>query len=154
LTGERTPHLNPSAKGIFFGLTLGHRSEHLVRAVMEGVAFSLKDSLEIMESLGVEAEKVIASGGGAKSKLWLQIQADIFSKPIYTTQTKEEASVGAAITAGVGIGLYPSVEEACEKLISTHSEVIEPIKENSSLYAKRYELFKELYKRNEDLFLL
>jgi xylulokinase len=154
LTGERTPHLNPSAKGIFFGLTLGHRSEHLVRAVMEGVAFSLKDSLEIMESLGVEAEKVIASGGGAKSKLWLQIQADIFSKPIYTTQTKEEASVGAAITAGVGIGLYPSVEEACEKLISTHSEVMEPIKENSSLYAKRYELFKELYKRNEDLFLL
>ncbi|MED1203038.1 xylulokinase [Heyndrickxia acidicola] len=154
LTGERTPHLNPNAKGIFFGLAFGHRSEHLVRAVMEGVAFSLKDSLEIMESLGIKADKVMASGGGAKSRLWLQIQADVYNKPIYTTKTREEASLGAAITAGVGIGLYPSVEEACEKVIHTHAEIIEPIKKNSSLYAERYEVFKELYRRNKDLFLL
>jgi xylulokinase len=152
LTGERTPHLNPNAKGIFFGLTLNHRNDHLVRAVMEGAIYSLRDSLEIIESLGILTDKVIASGGGAKSKLWLQIQADIFNKPVYTTETSEEASMGAAIIAGVGVGLYSSVEEACEKLISIRSEVFEPIKQNVSVYIERYQLFKELYKRNMDLF--
>ncbi|WP_342046834.1 xylulokinase [Bacillus sp. OTU530] len=153
LTGERTPHLDPNAKGIFFGLTLKHRDDHLVRAVMEGVTYSLRDSLEIIESLGIPANRVIASGGGAKSRLWLQIQADIFNKPVYTTKTNEEACVGAAIIAGVGVGIYPSLEEACKKLISFHSEIVEPIRENVEIYSHYYELFKELYKRNQDLFV-
>jgi xylulokinase len=153
LTGERTPHLNPDAKGIFFGLTLRTTDAHVVRAVMEGVVYALKDSLEIIEALGIQANKLVASGGGAKSRLWRQMQADLFNKPVYTTETTEEAGVGVAITAGVGVGLYSSIEEACSQLISFHSEVIEPIIENQPIYLERYELFKELYKRNEDLFL-
>jgi xylulokinase len=120
---------------------------------MEGVTYSLRDSLEIIESLGIPANRVIASGGGAKSRLWLQIQADIFNKPVYTTKTNEEACVGAAIIAGVGVGIYPSLEEACKKLISFHSEIVEPIRENVEIYSHYYELFKELYKRNQDLFV-
>jgi xylulokinase len=153
LTGERTPHLNPDAKGVFFGLTLRTTDAHMVRSVMEGVVYALKDSLEIIEALGIQANKIIASGGGAKSRLWRQMQADLVDKPVYTTKTTEEASVGAAITAGVGIGLYSSIEEACNQLISFHSEVVEPIKQNQSVYLERYQLFKELYKRNVDLFL-
>lgn len=153
LTGERTPHLDPNAKGIFFGLTLKHRDDHLVRAVMEGVIYSLRDSLEIIESLDIQADRVIASGGGAKSRLWLQMQADIFNKPVYTTTTNEEACVGAAIIAGVGVGIYPSIEEACKNLISFRPEIVEPIQENVKVYSHYYELFKELYKRNQDLFV-
>lgn len=153
LTGERTPHLNPHAKGMFFGLTLGTTDAHVIRAVMEGVVYALKDSLDLIEALGIQAEKLVASGGGAKSRLWLQMQADLLNKPVYTTKTIEEASVGAAITAGVGVGLYSSIEEACKQLVSFHSEVIEPIKQNQTVYLDRYQVFKELYKRNEDLFL-
>lgn len=153
LTGERTPHLNPNAEGIFFGLTLRTTDAHMVRAVMEGVIYALKDSLELIEALGIQPSKLVASGGGSKSRLWRQMQADLFDKPVYTTKTTEEASVGAAITAGVGVGLYSSVEEACSQLISFHSEVFEPIKQNQRVYLERYALFKELYKRNEDLFL-
>ncbi|WP_332634209.1 xylulokinase [Halalkalibacter flavus] len=154
LTGERTPHLDPNAKGIFFGLTLEHSTDHFVRAVMEGVIYSLRDSLEIIKSLGIQSDKIIASGGGAKSKVWLQIQADIFNKPVYTTNSIEEASIGAAIIAGVGIGIYSSLEQACNKIISYNSEVMYPNEENVLIYDYYYNLFKELYKRNKELFLV
>ncbi|MBD1379386.1 xylulokinase [Metabacillus arenae] len=153
LTGERTPHLDPNAKGIFFGLTLKHRDDHFVRAVIEGVTYSLRDSLDLIEGLGIQTNRVIASGGGGKSKLWLQIQADIFNKPVYTSKTGEEACVGAAIIAGVGVGVYHSIDEACRKLISYNEMVIEPLQDNVKMYSHYYELFKELYKRNKDLFV-
>lgn len=89
LTGDRTPHLDPYARGVFFGMRLQHNSSHLLRAVMEGVTFALRDSMEIFKSMNIKIDKVIASGGGAKSKIWQQMQADIFGKPIYTTKAAE-----------------------------------------------------------------
>ena len=91
LAGERTPHFDPRAKGIFFGLTLKHEKKHFIRSVLEGVVFSLKDCLEIIKAMNLKADKIIASGGGAKSEVWLQIQADIFNLPIYTNIVQEEA---------------------------------------------------------------
>lgn len=152
LTGERTPHLDPFARGVFFGLTLSHNHIHMARAIMEGVVFALRDSLEIFKALGIKTDKVIASGGGAKSKLWLKIQADVFGKEVYTTQTTEQACVGAAITAGVGAGVYSSVREACKSVVKLNEESILPEKEKTDIYEHYFQIYREIYLRNKDLF--
>lgn len=152
LTGERTPYLDPNAKGMFFGLTLKHTADHLIRSVMEGVIFSLRDSLEIIESLGIKVNQVVASGGGAKSRLWLQMQADIFQKQIVTTEVDDEACVGAAIVAGVGVNVFPTIAEACQRLLSMSEEIIEPIEQNITIYDRCYVLYRQLYKSNKSLF--
>ena len=154
LTGERTPHMDPNARGVFFGLSLRHSYVHMARAIMEGVVFALKDSLEIFGSLGIKADRIIASGGGTKSKLWLQIQSDIFGREVYTTKTTEQACVGAAIVAGVGCGIYSDVQEACNIVVRLNEDITLPSKENSSAYEHYYSIYKELYKRNKDLFSL
>lgn len=100
LTGERTPHMDPCAKGMFAGLTLGHDRRHIVRAVMEGVTMSLRDSLTIFRELGIKCDTMIASGGGAKSHEWLQMQADIFHKKVIVCEVNEQACLGACILAG------------------------------------------------------
>lgn len=152
LTGERTPHMDPHARGVFFGLTLKHTRAHMIRAVMEGVVFSLRDSMEIFRSLGVKMDKIIASGGGARSRLWLQIQADVFGKEVYKTNSVEQACMGAAIMAGVGTGIYPSIDEACRQLISYDSEPVLPDKEKMKTYNYYYSIFKELYFNNKNSF--
>jgi xylulokinase len=152
LTGERTPHMDPFARGSFFGLTLKHNRSHLVRAVMEGVTFSLRNSIDIFEALNITMDKIIASGGGAKSRLWLQIQADIFNKEVYTTNTSEQAALGAAITAGVGINLYPSIQEACQNIVQLSEAVVCPIDENVKVYKYYYDIFNELYNINKPIF--
>jgi xylulokinase len=114
LTGERTPHPNPNARGVFFGLTVRHNKSHLIRAVLEGVSFGLRDSLELMRVLGVPLAQVRASGGGARSALWRQILADVFDAEIATVNVTEGAAYGAALLAGVGVGVYRDVESACE----------------------------------------
>ncbi len=154
LCGERTPCLDPLSRGIFFGLTIKHTKAHMVCAVMEGMVFSLKDGLEIFNSLGVTTDKIIASGGGAKSPLLLQMQADVFEQDIYTTESKEQASFGAAICAGVGVGIYDSLAAACDQLIVMSPVVTHPIPENSKVYRQRYQVYKQLYGRNKDLFSL
>ena len=119
LAGERTPHADPHAKGVFFGLTARHTKAHLTRAVLEGVGFGLRDSLELMRDLGVSMEEIRATAGGSKSPLWLQILADIFGTKITTLEASEGAAFGAALLGGVGAGVYPDVPAACKSIRST-----------------------------------
>jgi xylulokinase len=126
LAGERTPHMNPKLRGSFTGLSLPHAWQQMARAVMEGVVFSLFDGLELMRDLGASFEHVIASGGGTKHPLWLQLQADIFGVPVWTTQTPEAAAFGAALLAGVGAGVFEDVAQACARCVKWSEEVVEP----------------------------
>lgn len=152
LAGERTPHMNSDASAMFLGLTLNHDKYHMLRAVMEGVVYSLKDCLNILtDELNIECSKLIASGGGSYSRVWLQIQADIFNKEIYISNTKEQAALGAAITAAAANKEYSSYEEAIKNIITYNDEPIIPIKENAEIYAEYYQIFKECYKRNFEL---
>ena len=144
LSGERTPHLDPGARGTFFGLTTRHTTAHMTRALMEGVVFSLKDSLEIMGELGVEAREIRATGGGAKSPLWRQLQADIYGRPIYRTATDEGPAYGAALLGGVASGEYGSVKEASSP-VKLREEVTEPDRESVDLYEEHYEVYRSLY---------
>jgi len=145
LMGERTPHLDPDARGVFFGISAKHEKYHFVRSVMEGVVFSLMDCLSIIEGMGVSVNEVRASGGGAKSPIWRQMQADMFSKDIVTINSSEGPALGVAILAGVGTGVYESVQQACEAVISEKDR----IKANAALkntYNGNYQLYKNLYK--------
>lgn len=153
IVGERTPYMDSEAKGIFFGISSSHTFEHFVRAVLEGVCFSLKTSLNILEKIGHKTNMIIASGGATKSSLWLQIQSDILGRKLLTTKTVEHASMGAAITAGVGCGLFDNIEEACDSIIQFKSEVIMPQKDNFKKYNYLYnEVYKKLYPNNFELF--
>lgn len=155
LSGSRSPYNDPRAKGMFMGLTLSHTDGHLVRSVMEGVVYSLKDCMEVLKSIvHKEPDRIIASGGGARSNLILQMEADIFNKPIYTTVEAEQSCVGAAITAAVGIGYFSSFSEACDQMVRFNDRVIEPIPENVEIYADYFTIYKELYRSNQELFAL
>jgi len=146
LAGERTPHMDPQATGAFVGLTLRHKREHMARAVMEGVVFALRQGLELMLSkVGVPVERIVASGGATAHPLWLQLQADIFNRPIYRTATIEASAVGAALLAGVGAGIYPNALEACRRTVAWRDEVIEPHPENVVRYEEAYGTFCRLY---------
>lgn len=145
LIGERTPYPDPYARGVYMGLTLRHNKSHLVRAVLEGVSYGLRDSLELIKALGLEIRQVRASGGGARSALWRQIQTDIFNTEMVTINVTEGAAYGAALLAGVGAGIYASVEEACRKAIRV-VERTSPIPENAALYEKYYPVYRALYK--------
>ena len=151
LTGERTPHMDSLATGQFFGLTLKHTRANMVRAVMEGVVFSLKDCLDIFNHLNLKTDKVIASGGGAKSRVWKQIIADVFGCNVYTSSSIEQASMGATIMAGLGTGLFNSAEEVCEKFIKLQDEVVFPDGRNRDIYARNLEVYRQLYRNTREL---
>jgi xylulokinase len=144
LTGERTPHLDPGARGGFFGLTSRHNVSHLTRAVMEGVAFSLRDSLEIMVALGTNPTQIRATGGGARSLLWRQLLADVFGRPIVRTVAVEGPASGAALLAGVTAGVFENVEEACAG-ISLRPDTCEPDTSRTRLYDDYFAAYRELY---------
>lgn len=148
LNGERTPHLNPNISGAFVGLNLNTGREQLSRAVMEGVAFALNQCIEVCGGLGLRADAMIASGGATKSMPWLQIQADIYNLPLRVADTGEQASLGAAIAAGVGAGIYRDVEEGCKGVVRYKDFVIEPDPENHKIYEEYYGLFKEMYQES------
>jgi xylulokinase len=151
LLGERTPHLDPSARGCFVGLTFHHSFGHIARSVMEGVAFAMRDCLNLFLRLGVDLEKIIVSGGGARSKLWRQIQADVYGREVVTLPTREEAATGAAVLAGAGVGVYPSLKRACAELIKPESST-PPLRENIKRYAELYDVFRSLYPALKDSF--
>jgi xylulokinase len=144
LTGERTPHPDPDARGAFVGLTVGHDLRHMTRAVLEGVAFGLKDGLDLMIEAGTSApDEIRASGGGTRSRLWRQILADVLQAEIALAPTEEGAAYGAALLAAVGAGWSESVEEATEKVIR-----VEPAASPSSdvaLYAETHQRYRRLY---------
>ena len=143
--GERTPHLDPNARGVFFGLTAKHTKPHFIRSIMEGVTYSLKDCMEIITGMGVEVSEVRASGGGGKSGIWRQMQADVFGTSINRIKSDEGPALGVAILAGVGAGIYSSVPEACSAVIEI-KDTLAPIQENIAKYNEFYKLYTQLYK--------
>ncbi len=150
LSGERAPHMDPRARGAFFGLQLGHGRGHLLRAVLEGVAFSLRDCLDLLNALGLDGETVLASGGGAASPLWLQILADVLGKPVCPSVKTEQACLGACLLAGAGTGLF-SLEEGCAAFCAPDSRVYEPNPALRSLYDDLLETSRALYTHTADL---
>ena len=145
LTGERTPHPDPLARGAFVGLTVRHALPHLTRAVLEGVACGLRDSFELMKAAGLPpVEQVRVSGGGARSALWRQILADVLNVRLVTVNTTEGAAYGAALLAGVAAGAWPSVDAACEACITETGEVL-PQPETAAAYQAVYQHYRGLY---------
>ena len=145
LSGERTPHADPYARGVFFGISLKHGKGHMVRSILEGVAFGLMNSLELMMELGIKPREVRILGGGSRSKLWRKIIADVFGVGVYTLEVDEGSSYGAAILASVGAGLYKSVKDAVDSVIK-RKEFIEPDMELHERYKPYYEIYNRLYR--------
>jgi xylulokinase len=144
LMGERTPHLDPDARAALVGLTASHTRAHVVRAIMEGVAFSLRDSFEIFDEMKVPVKTIRLGGGGARSPLWRQIQADIYGQEVATVEAEEGAAYGVAMLAGVGVGVWNSVDAACAAVVRTR-DVIHPDKEAKVLLARQYQSYRAIY---------
>ncbi len=151
LMGERTPHLDPFARGAFIGLSSTHTRGDMLRAVMEGVTFALRDSLELFSAAGVTVGDMMACGGGASSRLWRQMLADVFGCPVRTAASNEGGALGAAILAAVGAGIYKNVGEACGAVIGDGT-VCEPDAERSGRYGELYRVYTRLYGRLKDEF--
>ncbi|HEY6803004.1 MAG TPA: xylulokinase [Pyrinomonadaceae bacterium] len=144
LMGERTPHLDPNARAALVGLTASHTRAHVIRAVMEGVAYSLRDSFEIFNEMSVPVQTIRLGGGGARSALWRQIQADIYGRRVATVEAEEGAAHGVAMLAGVGIGTWPNVDAACAAVVRTRDEV-EPNEQAKTRLAQQYKAYQALY---------
>ena len=151
LMGERTPHLDPDARGVFFGLSAIHTKRDMLRAVMEGVAYSLRDCFEICREMGIDISDMTACGGGGTSSLWRQMLADLYKCPVKTSASKEGPALGAAILAAVGAGIYSSVPEACSAIVKT-DKTQQPISENIPKYDSCYKLYTEIYPALKDKF--
>ncbi|MDR1292325.1 MAG: xylulokinase [Clostridiales Family XIII bacterium] len=152
MSGEGTPHVDSNARGTFFGLSYRHDRGAICRSVMEGVAFSLRDTIEILrESTGLVVDEVRALGGGGKSPLWRQIQADVYGASVLTMETEEGPAVGGAILGAVAAGAHPTVEEACSALLKT-ATVTEPIAENVKIYDDYYATYRSLYPALKGIF--
>jgi len=144
LTGERTPHFDPAARGAFSGLSFKHGLGHLTRAILEGVAFGLKDSVEIMKQVGSKISEVYLSGGGARSELWTQIMADALGLPIKRLAVDEGPSFGAALLAAVGTGIFPNTKAAAAATLQLKDEVL-PRRRESARYREIYPRWRSLY---------
>ncbi len=151
LSGERTPYPNPNARGVFCGLSLRHEKRHLIRAVMEGVAYGVRDSFELVNGMGVEISQVRASGGGARSPVWVQIQADVTGRAHSYINVDEGPAFGVALLAGVGTGVWSSVPEACHAAIQV-VKTLEPNPAHVAFYAKGHPVYRSLYAKLEDTF--
>jgi xylulokinase len=144
LTGERCPHPDPAARGGWIGLTAHHTAAHLYRAVMEGITFGMRDALRIMQEMDIPIREVRASGGGARSEFWRQMQADIYGKPVVMTNASEGPAYGAALLAGVGIGAFAGVEEACRASIRVTARLA-PRRKTSAFYDRAYAIYRKFY---------
>jgi len=151
LAGERTPHADPDARGCFIGLTLKHTRGHLARAIMEGVTYALRDSLAIIEQMGVPVRQIRATGGGAKSPLWRQLQADLFGKKVVTINAEQGPAFGVALLAAVGSGAYRNIQEACAATIKVVSETSVNSKAQR-LYHSAFPIYQDLYQSLRDDF--
>jgi xylulokinase len=144
LMGERTPHLDAAARGGWVGITAKHTRHDLIRSIVEGVSYSQKDGLDIIEQLGVPVSSVRASGGGARSPFWRQILADVFRKRVSTLSSQEGSAYGAALLAMVGTGEFSSVEEGCAATIR-EAESVDPRERESRVYTQGHAVYKSLY---------
>jgi xylulokinase len=151
LMGERTPHLDPDARAALLGLAADHTRAHVVRAILEGVAFSLKDTLTIFKELGIPAKAIRVGGGGARSPLWRQIQADVYGQSVETVQAEEGAAYGAALLAGVGAGVWPSVDAACDAVVhvakrtAANPETVRVLGESYAKYRRIYPALRSIF---------
>ncbi len=150
LMGERTPHRDPHARGALLGLTASHTRAHVARAILEGVAFSLKDSFSIFDELGLPVERIRLGGGGARSPLWRQIQADVYQHEVEVPEAEEGAAYGAAILAGVGAKIWSSVDEACEAVVRV-AQRIAPDPAASAVMRQNYLVYGKIYPALRDL---
>ena len=144
LMGERTPHLDALARGGWLGLTASHRRAHLIRSLVEGVSYSLKDCLELLHGLGVDPAAVRLSGGGAKSPFWRQLLANVFATRVSTLASQEGSAYGAALLAAVGTGAYASVPEACAATIR-EADSLAPQPAEAATYQRGYDVYRTLY---------
>ena len=145
LMGERTPHLDPNARGVFFGLSAAHTRRDMMRSVMEGVCFSLKDCTQIMKTMGISTKEVRISGGGAKSNFWRQMTADVLSRSVMKTHSAEGPALGVAILAGVGTGVFDTVQQGCDMMVHT-TEQVRSDKKTGDIYERGYRRYKSLYR--------
>ncbi len=150
MMGERTPHNDPKARGMLFGLTAKHTKPYVLRSIMEGVTYSLADCMSVIREMGIDASQVIASGGGGKSPLWRQMLADVFGCNVVTLNKAQGAATGVAILAAVAAGLFPSIQVACDVFTET-AGTTSPDSANASVYAAQYEVYKKLYHATKDL---
>lgn len=144
LMGERTPHLDPQARAALVGLAANHGRAEVVRAILEGVAFSLRDTFTIFAEMKVPVNEIRLGGGGARSKLWRQIQADVYGQTVEVLVSEEGAAYGAALLAGVGVSVWPTVDAACDATVRV-SQRVEPQKNCMPLMNERYEAYRQLY---------
>jgi len=151
LTGERTPYPDPNARGVFFGITRRSDRAHFARAILEGVSYGLRDSFEIMKEMNLPIRQVRASGGGARSPLWRSIQSDISGKTHVTINVDEGPALGVALLAGVGAGVYPSIEGACRSVIQVDDST-EACALNRAAYDRFYAVYRRLYAALKDEF--
>ena len=151
LMGERTPHLDPNCRGVFFGLSAIHTKENMMRAVMEGVAYSLSDCYDILKEMGVTVDEMMACGGGGKSPVWRQMLADMFECEVKTLISEEGPALGVAILAGVGAGIFKDVVSACDEFIKTGTNC-SPIKAESEYYKRGHALYKKVYAQLKDCY--
>jgi xylulokinase len=144
LMGERTPYLDPAARGMLVGLTASHTRGHVIRAILEGVVFSLRDTFTIFQEMKVPVTTIRLGGGGARSALWRQIQADAYRQPVETVAAEEGAAYGAAILAGVGAKTWSSVDEACESIVRVAGNIA-PDSQHSLVLEKAYAAYRRMY---------
>jgi xylulokinase len=144
LMGERTPHLDPKARAALIGLTASHTRAHVIRAIMEGVAFSLKDTFSIFDEMKIPVTSIRSGGGGARSPLWRQIQADVYDREVEIVAAEEGAAYGAAILAGVGAGAWQSVEQACDAVVRV-AKRIQPNPKDSATMQLSYTTYRKIY---------
>ena len=150
LMGERTPHIDPNVKSAFLGVSLINNHDDFVRSILEGVSFSLKNCLDLIENMNVNVNEIRVSGGGAESSVWRQILADIFQYPLTTVKASEGGALGVAILAGVGVGIYDSVEDACSKIIEGNLKV-SPNVNLKDIYTKIYDIYNSAYPKIKDI---
>jgi xylulokinase len=151
LQGAMAPEANPRAKGVFYGFTLRHGHGHFTRAIMESIGFIVRRNIEVIEGMGVPVGEIRALGGGARSRVWKQIEADITQLPVVTTENEEAATLGAAILAGKATGLYASVEEAAARMVHLR-ERFEPNPANREAYQQAFATYVQLYEQCCPLF--
>ncbi|NWQ43662.1 xylulokinase [Bacillus sp. EB106-08-02-XG196] len=150
LVGERTPHADSNIRGSFIGIDAAHERKHFARAVLEGITFSLNESIEIFRSSGKVIDSIISIGGGAKNDTWLQMQADVFNAKIEKLTSEQGPGMGAAMLAAYGCGWYPSLKECAEVFIQT-AKTYYPIQENVEAYQKLFKIYQQIYSQTKEL---
>ena len=151
--GERTPYMDPNTRGVFLGVNVAHNKWHFARAIMEGVSFAMKCSIDKMDNLYGQAENIICAGGGVKGNVWAQIQADVYGRSIHISSVKEQACLGAAIVAGIAGGGFKDLNDACGRMCNDKMKVLEPIASHREIYDKIYkDIYLQIYKSNKDIF--